>query len=163
MKNSDVIAFGPVHLDIRDLDQSVAFWRNLVGLDGTERNEDSATLGVDGLPLVILHASATQPLAGGYSGLYHLAIHLPSELELARALARVRASGRRFGASDHIVAESVYLNDPDGIGLEIAFETPQRVCSYRWDKGAERPLVIDSARSWSSGSDSGSRAAEAET
>ena len=49
-----------------------------------------------------------------------------------------------FGATDHIVAKSVYLNDPDGIGLEIAFETPERVRSYRWDRGAERPLVIDS-------------------
>jgi catechol 2,3-dioxygenase len=144
MKNSELISFGQVHLEIRDLKQSVKFWHHLVGLNGLDQTDEYAALGIDGAPLIVLHRSATRPIQRGYSGLYHLAIHLPNEPELARVLARVRASGHRFGATDHIVAKSVYLNDPDGIGLEIAFETPERVRSYRWDRGAERPLVIDS-------------------
>ena len=100
-------------------------------------------LGIDGAPLVVLHRVANSPVQRGYSGLFHLAIHLPNESELARVLARLQASGQRFGASDHIVAKSLYLNDPDGIGLEIAFETPERVRSFRWDEGSEGPLVID--------------------
>ena len=144
MKNSELISLGQIHLEIRDLKQSVKFWHDLVGLNRLDETDEYAALGIDGAPLIVLHRSATRPIQQGYSGLYHLAIHLPNEPELARVVARVRASGHRFGASDHIVAKSVYLNDPDGIGLEIAFETPERVRSYRWDRGAERPLVIDS-------------------
>lgn len=79
----------------------------------------------------------------GYSGVFHLAIHLRSEAGLARVLARLRAFSHHFGASDQIIAKSLYLHDPDGIGLEIAFETPERVRSYEWTKGTDGPLVID--------------------
>jgi catechol 2,3-dioxygenase len=140
---SELITFGPVHLDISNLERSIMFWRDLVGLHVLEATAGTAALGVDDAPLVVLHASATRPVQRGYSGLYHFAINLPSEPDLARVLARVRASGRRYGASDHMVAKSIYLHDPDGIGLEITFETPDRVQSFRWDKGTESPLVID--------------------
>lgn len=143
MMATEFITFGTVHLDIRNLEQSVKFWHDLVGLNRLEETDESAALGIDGAPLVVLHRSATRPVQHGYSGLYHLAIHLPNEPELARVLARVRSSGHRFGASDHIVAKSLYLSDPDGIGLEIAFETPERVRSFRWDEGSDGPLVID--------------------
>jgi catechol 2,3-dioxygenase len=143
MKNSELIAFGPVHLDIRNLDQSVKFRHDLVGLNRLEETDESAALGIDGAPLIVLHRSATQPIQHGYRGLYHLAIHLPNEPELARVLARVSASRQRFGATDHIMAKSIYLNDRDGIELEITVETPERIRSYRWDEGSDGPLVID--------------------
>lgn len=141
--SAELISFGPVHLEISDLDESIKFWQHLVGLHQLELTADSAVLGVDGAPLVALHREANSPVRRGHSGLFHLAIHLPNESELARVLARLQASGQHFGASDHIVAKSLYLTDPDGIGLEIAFETPERVRSFRWDEGAEGPLVID--------------------
>lgn len=143
MTHSELITFGPVHLDITKLDRSVEFWRDLVGLYVLDKDEAIAKLGVDGVPLVVLHASAERPVQRSFSGLYHFAINLPSEPELALVLARVRASGQRYGASDHLVARSIYLNDPDGIGLEITFETPDRVRFFTWNEGAERPLVID--------------------
>ena len=143
MTQSELITFGTVHLDIQDLAQSVPFWRDIVGLPRVERIDGAAALGVGGEPLVVLHPSATRPVQRSYSGLYHLAINLPSEVELARLLARVRASGHHYGATDHIVAKSIYLNDPDGIGLEMTFETPDRVRSFQWDAGERGPLVID--------------------
>jgi catechol 2,3-dioxygenase len=144
MMDAELITFGPVHLDIQDLDRSVKFWHDLVGLRPIETTEESATLGVEGEPLIVLHRSAMRPVHPGYSGIFHIAINLPSEPELARVLARLRASGYRFGTTDHIVAKSIYVKDPDGIGLEITFETPERVRSFRWDEGADGPLVIDS-------------------
>jgi catechol 2,3-dioxygenase len=141
--SSELISFGPVHLEISDLDESIKFWQHLVGLHQVDLTANSAVLGVDGAPLVVLHRGAKSPVRRGYSGLFHLAIHLQNEPELARVLARLQASGQHFGASDHVVAKSLYLNDPDGIGLEIAFETPERVRSFRWDEGAQGPLVID--------------------
>jgi len=145
MAKTEFITFGPVHLDIRDRKRSVTFWRDLVGLQLLDATGDSAALGVDeNNPLIVLHPSATRPVQRGYRGLYHLSINVPSEAELARVLGRVLATGHPYGASDHIVARSIYLTDPDGIGLEITFETPERVRSYRWDEGKDRPLVIDS-------------------
>ena len=140
---SEMITFGPVHLDVQDFKRSLSFWRDLVGIDPIETTDGIATLGAADAPLVVLHASATQPAQRGCSGLYHFAINLPSEPELARMIARVRASGHRFGATDHIVAKSIYLNDSDGIGLEITFETPDRVRSFQWKEGERSPLVMD--------------------
>jgi catechol 2,3-dioxygenase len=144
MMDSELITFGPVHLEIRDPDRSVKFWRDIAGLALLDASDGVVSLGVDSAPLIVLHQSATRPVQPGYSGLYHLAIHLPNEPEFARVLARLSALGLRFGTTDHIIAKSIYLSDPDGIGLEIAFETPERVRSYRWDKGSAGPLVIDS-------------------
>ena len=141
---SEMITFGAVHLDIYNLARSIQFWRDLVGLHPLDATDGVTALGVDGNPLVILHPMATRPIQRGYSGLFHLAINLPSEAELARVIARVRASGHRYGTSDHIVAKSLYLHDPDGIGLEVTFETPERVRSFQWEEGTESPLVIDS-------------------
>ena len=141
---SEMITFGAVHLDIYNLARSIQFWRDLVGLHPLDATDGVTALGVDGNPLVILHPMATRPIQRGYSGLFHFAINLPSEAELARVIARVRASGYRYGTSDHIVAKSLYLHDPDGIGLEVTFETPERVRSFQWEAGTESPLVIDS-------------------
>ena len=143
---AELLAFGPVHLDIRALDRSVDFWRDLVGLqriDVAGTAEAVASLGVDSSPLVVLHPSAARPVQRGFRGLYHFAINLPSEAELARVIARIRASGHRFGAIDHVVAKSIYVNDPDGIGVEITFETPDRVRSFQWDEGSKSALIID--------------------
>ena len=126
-----------------DLERSVKFWRDVVGLHPLKTATEATPLGVDDTPLVVLRQSATRPVQRGYSGLFHVAINLPSEPELARVLARVSSSGYRVGASDHMVAKSIYLNDPDGIGLEITFETPERVRSFQWDEGSSGPLVID--------------------
>jgi catechol 2,3-dioxygenase len=140
---SERITFGPVHLDIQSLGQSIRFWRDIVGLHLIETTGEAATLGIDGVPLVVLHASAKQSVQRGYSGLYHFAIQLPSEPELARVLARVGALHYPFGVQDHIIAKSIYVSDPDGVAVEITFETPGRVRSFQWDEGSPSALVID--------------------
>jgi catechol 2,3-dioxygenase len=75
----------------------------------------------EGRPLVELVPSPDAPLRrAGTTGLFHLAILVPSRLELARALRRVSESGWRLtGASDHLVSEALYLRDPEGNGIEI--------------------------------------------
>ena len=62
----------------------------------------------------------------GATGLFHLALLVPDRAELARALNRVTATGHRFtGASDHLVSEALYLNDPEGNGIEIYRDRPR--------------------------------------
>ena len=63
MKNSELISFGQVHLEIRDLKQSVKFWHDLVGLNRLDETDEYAALGIDGAPLIVLHRSATRPIS----------------------------------------------------------------------------------------------------
>ena len=141
----DFATVGAVHLDVTDLERSLIWWRDLVGLRVIASGPGYAELGSGSEPLVVLHAGAAQPVARGFSGLYHLALHVPNEPELARALARLLNSRYPISATDHVIAKSIYLSDPDGIGLELALETPERVQTFRWPDGAATAEIIDSA------------------
>jgi catechol 2,3-dioxygenase len=74
----------------------------------------------------LLSTPDAPPRPAGTTGLFHLAILVPSRLELARALRRVTESGWHLtGASDHLVSEAVYLRDPEGNGIEIYRDRPR--------------------------------------
>lgn len=145
----DTLLYGAIHLNVTDLDRSLTFWRDLIGMAelGTD-GEGAVRLGVrdeSGEPekdLVVLHPGATQPVQRGYSALYHLAIHMPSEAEFARILGRLFAARYPNAPTDHITHWATYLDDPDGINVEIAFETIDRVGEI--DIVGGRPLIIDS-------------------
>ncbi len=138
----DFATWGPVHLDVTDERRSVEFWQGLIGMQLLERTGDALTLGVDDAELLVLHPGAARPAARGYAGLYHLAIHLPSEGEFARVLGRLFVRRARHAPTDHVMHWATYLDDPDGIGLELTFETLDRFGSYRLGNG--RPMVVDS-------------------
>jgi catechol 2,3-dioxygenase len=104
------------------------FYERTVGLRRLEGLGGVAALGTDdGKPLVeLLPTPDAPPRPAGTTGLFHLAILVPSRLELARALRRVSESGWRFtGASDHLVSEALYLYDPEGNGIEIYRDRPR--------------------------------------
>lgn len=124
--NADRLTYGAVHLDVLDLERSLAFWRDLIGLADLEGAGDGARLGVDGRPLIVLHPGADHRPLRGHAGLYHVAIHLPNEREFARVLARIAAAGVPQAPTDHVFSKATYLNDPDGIQLELTLETPER-------------------------------------
>ena len=106
-------------------------------------------LGVDGQTAIVeLVGRPDAPRRPhGTTGLFHLAILLPSRADLARALRRVADAGWRFtGASDHLVSEALYLNDPEGNGIEIYRDRPRE--QWRYADGQLQmdtlPLDLDS-------------------
>lgn len=137
----EIATFGAVHLSVTDIQRSTDFWREIVGLE-VRRSGDIVELGTQEQTLVVLHAGATSKVKNGYSGIYHLAIHLPTESEFARVLARLITKRWPISPTDHIMHKAIYLEDPDGITIEIAFETPERFKSYSFENG--RPQIIDS-------------------
>jgi len=138
----DRVTYGAVHLGVRDLERSLAFWRDLIGLGELASEQGEARLGADGRALVVLHADATRPAARGHAGLYHVALHVPEEQELARLLVALDQAGVPQSPTDHIYSKVTYVHDPDGIMLELTLETPERFGSL--EIGAGTVVMFDS-------------------
>jgi catechol 2,3-dioxygenase len=119
---------GPVRLTVSDLARSRAFYERAIGLRATELDDGTLALGVDDDPALIeLRGDSAAPhLDRRAPGLYHVAILVPTRLDLAFALARLAATRWPLeGASDHLVSEALYLSDPDGNGIEIYRDRPR--------------------------------------
>jgi catechol 2,3-dioxygenase len=113
---------GVVRLTVADIDRSRAFYERAIGLRSFENDDGTLGLGPSAeQPLVELHGDATAPaLDPRATGLFHMAILVPSRRDLALALARLgQTRWPLSGASDHLVSEALYLSDPDGNGIEI--------------------------------------------
>jgi catechol 2,3-dioxygenase len=123
---SPLTTLGPVHLTVSDLDRSAGYYGTAVGLETLERAEGRATLGVGDRSLLVLVEVPGAPPAAGYTGLYHFALLVPQRVDLARWLAHAaRDRVPLTGLSDHFVSEAIYLNDPDGHGIEIYQDRPR--------------------------------------
>jgi catechol 2,3-dioxygenase len=121
-------SLGTVSLMVNDLDRSRTFYERAIGLRATELDDGAIALGVAGeRPLIELHGDSSAPrLNRRAPGLYHLAILVPTRLDLGFALARLaEARWPLDGASDHLVSEALYLSDPDGNGIEIYRDRPR--------------------------------------
>jgi catechol 2,3-dioxygenase len=118
---------GAIRLRAGDVERLRDFYERTIGLELLEREDDVVSLGVDGTPLVELVAGPEAPVRPPRStGLFHLALLVPSRADLARTLRRVAGSGASLsGASDHLVSEALYLSDPEGNGIELYRDRPR--------------------------------------
>ncbi len=118
---------GPVALTVADASAASAFYEEAIGLRPLPGAEDRVRLGAGGTTVVELIGDPRAPRRPpATTGLFHLAVLVPSRLELARVLRRVANAGWRFsGASDHLVSEALYLQDPEGNGIEIYRDRPR--------------------------------------
>lgn len=138
---------GAVGMRVRDLDRLTAFYRDLLGLTVQEHTPKGAILGVDGVPLLeLIHKPDTLPDDPREAGLYHTAFLMPTRADLARWILHVAKNRVPItGASDHDVSEAIYLDDPEGNGIEVYSDRP----SGRWRRDGQTifqktdPLDID--------------------
>jgi catechol 2,3-dioxygenase len=140
---------GPVELSVSDLERSLEYWQNEVGLQVLARPRPSdgasrASLGVD-TELVRLVEEPGARSARGYAGLYHVALLLPARRDLANWLAHAgRDQVGLEGLSDHAVSEAIYLRDPDEHGIEIYSDRPREQWEGRvMELMTTRPLDVD--------------------
>jgi len=138
---------GTVVLTVTDLERMKTFYEEAIGLTVLSTAEESVRLGVDDRALVeLVHRPGATERPYGTTGLFHLAILVPDRSELARAIRRVIEAGWGFtGASDHLVSEAMYLDDPEGNGIEIYRDRPRN--EWRSSNGqlamATLPLDVD--------------------
>jgi catechol 2,3-dioxygenase len=120
---------GHVHLQVADLERSLAYYRDGLGFRVLHQSAGQAALGADGAdaPLVMLSEKkgAAPVPPRGRLGLYHFAILLPDRQSLGRLVTHLAEIGAPAGASDHDVSEALYLQDPDGLGIEIYADRPR--------------------------------------
>ena len=119
---------GPVHLTVADLERSLPYYREAVGLDVRERGAGRASLGAGEAELLVLVEEPGARPAPRHTGLFHFALLVPTRADLAGWLAHAaRERVPLAGMSDHYVSEAVYLSDPDGHGIEIYADRPREV------------------------------------
>ena len=116
---------GRVRLRVGDLKRALGFYRGVLGLEVSRDEGSTVTLG-DLLVLEERPGIARRPPRPVTTGLYHVALLVPSRQELGRSLLGLHHAGYPLrGMSDHAVSESLYLDDPDGNGLEIYADRPR--------------------------------------
>jgi catechol 2,3-dioxygenase len=125
---------GRVRLQVADLERSLVFYGDVLGMRVIRRDTDSVSLGPHGEDREIVHLrqlrSAKPVPRRGLLGLYHFAILLPDRASLGRFVAHLAEIGVYAGMSDHLVSEAVYLTDPDGLGIEVYADRPRDAWRY---------------------------------
>ena len=137
---------GPVHLTVGDLERSLEYYREAIGLRVLEQVDGRARLGAGERELLVLVEEPGAKPAYGCTGLYHFALLLPERADLARWLAHAgRDSVPLVGLSDHFVSEAIYLSDPDGHGIEIYWDRPREVWEGQvFERMTTLPLDVQS-------------------
>jgi catechol 2,3-dioxygenase len=145
----DATTLGAARLIVADIERSLAFYTEVLGFTqaGGPLADDAAALTVADDPTPVLWLSE---LTGARrkprhsTGLYHVAILTPSRQALSRSLYHLAASSYPLtGASDHLVSEALYLNDPDGNGLEIYRDRPRAEWPHDGDQLLMDTVALD--------------------
>jgi catechol 2,3-dioxygenase len=145
------VDIGHVHLKVSDLDRSLDYYCGVLGFEIQERmGNEAAFIAAGGyhhhIGLNTWTSAGGSPPPPGTTGLFHFAIRYPTRRALAGALRRLSEAGVPLGgASDHGVSEAIYLNDPDGIGIELYWDRPKDQWPRHPDGSVEiftRPLDL---------------------
>ncbi|MCL4869679.1 MAG: VOC family protein [Anaerolineae bacterium] len=117
---------GTVYLTVADLERSQHFYQHNIGLTLHRQEGRTAVLGVGQEEMLILQEQPGARPQSGVTGLYHFAILVPNRHELGRTLRHLIETETPLGGfADHLVSEAIYLNDPDGHGIEIYRDRPE--------------------------------------
>ena len=156
MENSYTIPagtrIGHVHLKVSDLQRAMDFYIGLLGFELiTMYGTDAAFISAGGyhhhIGLNTWYSKGAPPAPTRSAGLFHTAILYPTRKDLANALWRLlQAKYPLTGASDHGVSEAIYLDDPDGNGVELYWDKPRHVWPQKSDGGIDmytRALDVD--------------------
>ncbi|WP_129714788.1 VOC family protein [Pedobacter sp. SYP-B3415] len=139
---------GHVHLKVSDLERALVFYRDLLGFDVVATYGDQAAfLSAGGyhhhIGLNTWHSRGSGKAPINAPGLYHTAILYPERKDLAAILKRLIDEGQPItGASDHGVSEAIYLDDPDGNGVELYWDRPRA----QWPVGPDGNIIMYNKR-----------------
>ncbi|MFB5758770.1 VOC family protein [Paenibacillus medicaginis] len=132
---------GLVSLKIKNLERSITFYTEVIGLKVLKQEGRLAEMTADGVtPLLILREiedALVLPERSG-AGLYHFAILVPDRASLGLAVRNLIRHNVPVGQGDHIVSEALYLSDPDNNGIEIYADRPRET----WERDSRGHYVM---------------------
>jgi catechol 2,3-dioxygenase len=136
---------GIVSLSVTNLDRSLRYYTEAIGLAPLKKGDGQATLGVPGNPLLhLVELPGGRPWTEDATGLYHFALLLPTRADLGRWVRHWYELGMpEFGQGDHLVSEALYLRDPDGHGIEIYRDRPRAEWTWDGDRVRMASLPVD--------------------
>ncbi len=142
---SGLASLGAVGLIVSDLQRSLDFYAGVIGLDVLAQDGMSAQLGVAPEARVLVeleHRPGVRPLVGRRLGLYHAALLLPSRAALASFAEHLQRRRIPAAGSDHLVSEAFYLNDPDGLTVEVYADRERRLWPWNGKELAVATLPL---------------------
>ncbi|EGQ24178.1 glyoxalase [Sporosarcina newyorkensis 2681] len=133
---------GHVNIKVQNINRSLVFYQEVLGFEILEKTEKAVKLTTDGITSVlsIEQPENVIPKQGRTTGLYHFALLLPKRSDLADIVHHFAEIGLRYGSSDHLVSEALYLSDPDGNGIEIYIDRDPS--EWTWNNG-EVSMTVD--------------------
>jgi len=125
------VDIGHVHLKTANIDKIYDFYVEILGFDVTARLSNAIFLSSGGyhhhLAFNTWESEGGSRPPHGTTGLYHVAIRYPTRASLGDALIRLDKAGIKLsGVNDHGTHEALYLEDPDGNGLELYWDRPEK-------------------------------------
>ncbi|MCB1218237.1 VOC family protein [bacterium] len=141
------VDIGHVHLRVADVERALDFYCGVLGFTLTQRmGRRAAFVSAGGyhhhIGLNSWESAGGTPAPAGHTGLFHAALRYPSPQSLGDALLRLQRAGWPLtGAADHGVSLALYLNDPDGNGLELYWDRPQ--ADWPLDASGELAMVTE--------------------
>jgi catechol 2,3-dioxygenase len=141
------VRIGHVHLKTADIDRIHHFYVEILGFDVIFRLPTALFISAGGyhhhLAFNTWESKGGSAPPPGTTGLYHVAINYPTRAALGDAFRRLVAVGWPLdGFNDHGTHEALYLRDPDGNGLEFAWDRPEE----EWPRDAEGRLEFSNRR-----------------
>ena len=136
---------GAIRLRAGDVGLLRDFYERVIGLRAIASEDGVTALGAGDGPLVELVSDPDAPARPPRTtGLFHLALLVPTRGDLTHALRRVFEAGWQLsGASDHLVSEALYLSDPEGNGIELYRDRPREEWPRQGDEVAMATLPLD--------------------
>jgi catechol 2,3-dioxygenase len=127
------LRIGQACLRVRDIERLSTFYRDIIGLSVLARGDAGVTLGTaEGALLTLVSRPGASLEPPTQAGLFHTAFLMPTRKDLARWLVHVAGNQTPLtGFADHSVSEAVYLNDPEGNGIEVYADRPAE--NWRWE------------------------------
>ncbi|MFF2752195.1 VOC family protein [Psychrobacillus sp. NPDC058041] len=134
-----------VELKVTDLERSLKYYQEIIGFKVLKKMDNKVLLTADGKTalLSIEQPANIMPKSQQTTGLYHFALLLPSRADLGAILKHFIEINERIGAGDHLVSEALYLNDPDGNGIEIYSDRPDSEWTWNGEYVEMATLQID--------------------
>lgn len=128
-------------LKVTDINRSIRFYTKIMGFSILKKNGKEAILTADGFnPIVtLIEPEDVVPKIPNRTGIYHVAVLLPSSYHLGLFIKNIREQSYPIlGGSNHGVSEAIYLDDPDGNGIEVYRDT----ATTEWNKSGDRINMV---------------------